>query len=131
MFPKDNFDFSICNIALVSIFGGLSVMGFVYWKLTRKKINACLSHILVYSGATLLYAQDKKFGSAKPITFTFSKTKAVKVSDLTVNKCPQKREKRSRSNRAKLFPAKLSIFLSLLCVQRLLNSWRTGDLLHY
>jgi len=63
------------------------------------KINAYLSHILVYSGIALLYALDRKFGSAKNIIFSFSKTKAVKVSDLIVNKCPKKREKMSRSNR--------------------------------
>lgn len=91
-------------------------MGFVYWKLTRKKINACLSP-LVYSGATLLYAQNKKFGSAKPITFTFSKPKAVKVSDLTVNKCPQKREK-VQIKQSKTLPSKtVNISLLTLCAE--------------
>lgn len=56
-FLKGNLNFSACSIAPVSVVGGLSgnVMGFPCCKLTWK-IRAHLSHTLVYSGTSLLYA---------------------------------------------------------------------------
>lgn len=96
------------------------MIGFPYWKLTWKN-ERIFSHVLVYRGTSLYYTAVRDSGSAK-IIFSFPKTKAVKVSDLIVNKCPKKREKTSRSSRA-LYQAYDHSKVPRSCVNKL--DWHT------
>lgn len=69
-----------------------------------------------------LYNQSENFVLKKSLFSAFQRQKQLKVSDLTVNKCPKERGKMTRSNRA-LYQAYNCSKVSRLCINKL--DWHT------